>query len=40
VNVGVFTRTPFYLSLLVDSTFLWMDKTLVDAWLWISQATR
>jgi hypothetical protein len=42
-NVGVFTRTPFYLSLLVDSTscfnfnFLdrWMDGWM-DGWSFIS----
>jgi hypothetical protein len=31
VNVGVFTRTPFYLSLLMDSTFL---GEFLDAWLY------
>jgi hypothetical protein len=25
-SVGVFTRTPIYLSFLVDSTFLWIEN--------------
>jgi hypothetical protein len=34
VNVGVFTRTSFFLSLLAYSTILRMDGATVDAWLY------
>jgi hypothetical protein len=33
VSVGVFTRTPFFLSRLVDSTFQRMDEALLDGCL-------
>jgi hypothetical protein len=32
VSVGVFTRTPFFLFRLVDSTLQRPDEELVDAW--------